>query len=84
MFADLDWESVDGENKPATVDGMSGGPIFALNVVNTNDFTYKLIGVQSSRNHSGSVAFCAMPPFLQALRSAALKLGKPGETGGSQ
>ncbi|MBB5496861.1 hypothetical protein [Paraburkholderia sp. MM5384-R2] len=74
LFADLDWDSVDGDNKPATVDGMSGGPIFALNVVNTSDYSYKLIGVQSARNDSGSVAFCAMPPFLRALQSAALKL----------
>ncbi|WP_155634240.1 hypothetical protein [Burkholderia cepacia] len=74
LFADLDWGSVDGDNKPATIDGMSGGPIFALNVLNGDDYSYKLIGVQSSRNNSNSVAFCAMPPFLQALRDAASKL----------
>lgn len=70
LYADLDWDSVEGSNKPATVDGMSGGPIFALNLVNTDDYEYKLIGVQSSRNNSGAVAFCAMPPFLKALKDS--------------
>ncbi|CAB3748606.1 hypothetical protein BPA30113_04523 [Burkholderia paludis] len=55
---------------------MSGGPIFALNVLDGGDYSYKLIGVQSPRNNSDSVAFCAMPPFLKALRDTASKFRK--------
>jgi hypothetical protein len=75
LYADLDWDSVEGERKPTTVDGMSGGPIFALDIVNTSgDYKYKVIGIQSSRNDSGSIAFCAAPPFLKGLKETFRRL----------
>lgn len=68
LYADLDWDSVDAKVKPSTVDGMSGGPIFALDVLSNSEYRYKVIGIQSSRNNSDSIAFCAAPPFLEALK----------------
>lgn len=68
-YADLDWDSVEQDGRPDSVDGMSGGPIFVLSS-SSPDYEYKVLGVQSARNNSGSIAFCALPPFLKALKDA--------------
>lgn len=76
-YADLDWDSVEQDGRPDNVDGMSGGPIFVLNS-SSADYEYKVFGIQSARNNSGSIAFCALPPFLKALKDALQEIAAKG------
>lgn len=69
-YAKLDRSSIGSNNNKFDIDGMSGGPIFGLKpstLTSSNQYEYRIIGVQSSCNNAGHIAFCAALPFFKTI-----------------
>jgi hypothetical protein len=69
-YAKLDRSSIGSSNNKFDIAGMSGGPIFGLKPstpTSSDQYEYRLVGVQSSRNNTDHIAFCAALPFIQTI-----------------
>ncbi|KXS33166.1 MAG: Uncharacterized protein AWT59_0723 [Candidatus Gallionella acididurans] len=67
LYACLDFSSIKGIGNSFDIDGMSGGPIFGLKPsTSSNQYEYRIIGVQSSCT-ADHVAICAAAPFIEAI-----------------
>jgi hypothetical protein len=70
-YAKLYRSSINTIDNQFDIDGMSGGPIFGLKPftsTSSNQYEYRIIGVQSSRNNSDYVAFCKVAPFIEFIQ----------------
>lgn len=68
LYAKINFESVVGQESGFNIEGMSGGPVFGLLPCTSSDqYEYRLIGIQSKWNKKDHVAICAAYPFLQTI-----------------
>lgn len=68
LYAKIHFDSVMDQESGFNIQGMSGGPIFGLLPGTSSDqYEYRLIGVQSAWNKKDYVAICAAYPFLRAI-----------------
>ncbi len=77
LYAKIHFDSVVGQESGFNIEGMSGGPIFGLlSSTSSDQYDYRLIGIQSKWNERDHVAICAAYPFLQTI---AKRVGVTGE-----
>ncbi|MGW8308720.1 MAG: hypothetical protein ACWGIK_23405 [Achromobacter pulmonis] len=68
LHARILFDQIDSGHKKFEIDGVSGGPVFAVKFNNEGIVDYKLLGIQSSI--TGEVVnFCAAQPFLEVLET---------------
>jgi len=68
LYAKIDFDTIQDGVELGNIDGMSGGPIFGVKVLDDR-FDYKLIGIQSGWNQNDTIIACGAQPFIDAIKA---------------